>query len=115
MGISKNGGTLNWMGYIDIIDIYWKILVNWMIWGYPHGLDTHTWWHHDITSPRGYSIHEQLTDHDDRLKGLESSTAEQQSRLWPLGSGKSKVADSWSLLQIEASPHRFQMVALLII
>lgn len=29
-----------------------------------------------------YSIHEQLTDHDDRLKGLESSTAEQQSRLW---------------------------------
>jgi hypothetical protein len=44
---------------------------------------------------QGYSIHEQLTDHDDRLRGLESSTQEQQSRLWPLGSGKSMAGDSW--------------------
>lgn len=34
----------------------------------------------------GYSICEQLAEHDERLTGLEGSTHEQHSRLWPLSS-----------------------------
>ena len=61
--------------------------------------------HHLFT--HGYSIYEQLTDHDDRIRGLESSSEEQQSRLWPLGRGKrweKHGGDSWVGSEIRRNP-----------